>query len=135
MPGFKVELSITGLQEAQQKNLQDMNALKPDGALGEAIKWGMIAGHAFAVKITHVDTGAWKASHRMEYRTAGGSPRGEVYIDPGARNPRHPTPVAEYATIWELREGDMAVYLRTEKEQGDKITKGMQKILYDGMAD
>lgn len=135
MPAFNVELSITGLQEAQEANAKDIAALQPKGAMGKAVRHGMMLAQRYAQYLTHVDTGAWRASHRMQYSEEAGDPRGSIYVDPSATNPRHPTPPEEYATIWELREGEMAVYKRTQDERGQKIADEMRKVLFAGMAD
>ena len=134
MAEYDVSLSITGLQEAQKANAQDIRAVSPDGALGEAIRAGTILGHRYAIYITHVDTGAWKASHRMDFRQTGQSVRGEVYVDPSASNPRSPTRPVVYATIWEERCGEMAVYNRTVQERGKQITNVMEGIVIKGLA-
>jgi len=134
MPDYHVELSITGLEEAQRANEQDIRAVQPRGTLGEAVRAGTIEAHKYAMYVTMVDTGAWKASHRMEFREVGESARGEVYVDPSATNPRSSTPPVVYATIWENRAGRYAAYLRTVQERGDKIAKMMQDIVTGALA-
>ena len=126
--------TIRGIQEAQRANEQDMRAISPRGALGKAIKEGTQQAHRYAQIITHVDTGAWKGSHRMRFREASSSARGEVYIDPRSVNPLHGERPAIYASIWEEREGEMAVYKRTVDERGDKIVKDMTDIVQGAMA-
>lgn len=126
--------TITGIQEAQRANEQDMRAVSPRGALGKAVKEGTQIAHRYAQIITHVDTGSWKGSHRMRFREATASARGEVYIDPSSINPRHGVRPAYYASIWEAREGEMAVYKRTVEERGERILDEMTDIVRGGMA-
>lgn len=134
MPDYDVSLSITGLQEAQKANAQAIRAVKPNGALGEAIRAGTMLAQRYAIYLTHVDTGSWKASHRMDFRQTRQSVRGEVYVDPSASNPRSATKPVEYATIWEKRGGEMAVYNRTVDERGRQITKVMEGIVTGALA-
>ena len=129
MVSFDVKLSITGLQQAQERNLRAIAALQSVGALGRAIKFGTIEAHRYAVAITHVDTGSLKASHRM---TVSGT-RGVIAIDEGATNPRRGRPVADYA-IWEHRRGGShAFYARVESERGQQIGEAMGHIVKVGV--
>ena len=130
----KVAGSIEGLQALQQANAHNLAALRPDGALGRAVLYATTAVQRYAMAITHVDTGSWRASHRMDYRTAMGSPRGEVFVDPGAVNPRSGAKPVDYATKWEQRGGEMAVYQRTINEQGDKIGQDAVNLVKGGLA-
>ena len=68
--------TIRGIQELQQANAQMINALKPEGARGRAVKYGLTEGQRAAQIETHVDTGALKASHQMYYDADG--PRGTI---------------------------------------------------------
>ena len=113
--------TIQGLQELQRANAQNIAAVKPDGATGRAVLYATTAVQRYAMAITHVDTGSWRASHRMEYREARDGARGEVYVDPRAINPRSGARPVDYATKWELRGGEMAVYERVMSEQGERI--------------
>ena len=118
---MKVEGTIRGLQEIQRANERNIAAVEPKGGLGRAILYATTMVHRYAQVITHVDTGSWRASHRMDYRQAAGSPRGDVFVDPGAINPRSAARPIQYATYWENRGGEMAVYQRTISERGDQI--------------
>jgi len=128
-----ISLTITGIQELQKANAEMMRAISPRGALGKAIKEGTQAAHRYAQIITHVDTGAWKGSHRMAYREVGTSPRGEVYIDPSSVNPVSNVRPAVYASGWEEWGGEMAVYERTVNERGDQIIRDMTAIIRRAM--
>jgi hypothetical protein len=117
-----MELTITGLQEAQQANLKLMAALKPGGALEEAVRVGTIAAHRYAVAQTHVDTGALKASHRTKIESRA-DPMGMVFIDPSARNPRSRTLTAQYGAAEEARGGEHAFYEITVTRHGNDIAQ------------
>ena len=122
---FDVKLTITGLQEAQAKNNRTMAALTPAGAFGRAIQYGTIAAHRGAIVLTHKDTGALKASHRMQI----GGLRGRVYIDPGAAKPRSGQRTAEYGPYEHQRGGEHAFYARTVSEFGPEISRAMQGLI------
>jgi hypothetical protein len=112
-----VKITIEGLQEAQDDNAKRIAALKPDGLLGQVIKDATVEAHRYAVAITHMDTGTLRASQRMKIKGR----RGEIFIDPGARNPRSKTPPAEYGRYEHGRGGSHAFYDRTVSEEGPKI--------------
>lgn len=109
--------TIQGLQEAQAANAQAIAAARPDGGLGRAIKHATAAAHRYAVAHTPVDTGAWRASHRMALEAA----RGRVELQAGATNPRSRTPVKVYASAWEAKGGARAPYQRTYQDAGAQI--------------
>ena len=73
-------VQIYGIQAAQAAMLRAANAARPGNAMDAAVKDAGAAAHRYAVGVTHVDTGALKAAHRL--RVAGS--RAEIYIDPGA---------------------------------------------------
>jgi hypothetical protein len=113
------DLTIEGLQEAQDANLRAIAALQPSGAMGQALRLVLVTAQRYAVTITHVDTGALRASHRMEITDT----RGTIYIDPSARNPRSGKLVREYARKEENRGGTHAFYRRTVNEIGDRALR------------
>lgn len=110
-------VTIKGLQREQARNVQRIADLQPAGAAGRAVQYATAAAHRYAVQITHVDTGAWRASHRMALAGL----RGSVQIAPGAKNPRSGQPVSVYADVWAQRGGELAVYDRTIEEAGPTI--------------
>jgi len=116
-----VDMTIKGIQEAQRWNARAIAALRPSGALGRAVQWGTAAAHRYAVSITHVDTGALRASHRMAVSGA----TGRIYLDKTARNPRTRQLTSVYGPIEEKRGGTHAFYRRTAVEAGRKIAEGM----------
>jgi hypothetical protein len=112
------ELSIKGLQEAQKANLKLIAAMKPDGALGDAIRVGTIAAQRYAVIETHVDTGTLRASHRISVSGL----TGLVFIDPSARNPRTHQLAAQYGPYEEARGDSHAFYGNTVEKYSRNIT-------------
>ena len=63
--------------------------------------------------MTHIDTGALRASHRMEFSSKGKTARALIFIDPTAVNPRTGRRVAEYGFYEHARGGSHAFYGRT----------------------
>lgn len=126
--------TIEGLQRIQQANAQNIAAVRPDGATGRAVLYATTAVQRYAQVITHVDTGAWRASHRMDYRQTASGPRGDVYVDPRASNPRTGARPVDYATYWELRGGEMAVYQRTMDERGEQIATDAVNMIKGALA-
>jgi hypothetical protein len=112
-----MDYTIRGLQEAQRGNLKLIAALKPGGALDEAVRIGTIAAHRYSVIETHVDTGALKASHRI--LIAGR--KGTVYLDPSAGNPRTLQLTSQYGVHEHDRGGEHAFYEKTFVRHGNKI--------------
>ena len=80
-----LKLSIQGVQRAQYAALQVVRAVKPEGALGRAVKFLATGAHMRLVTLTHVDTGTLRASEliRMDNLL-----HYTVYNNPAARNPR-----------------------------------------------
>lgn len=114
---FRVSATITGIQEAQAQNLRRIAALQPSGAFGKAIRDATAEAHRYAVALTHVDTGALRASHRVEVTGV----RGRVSIDQGASNPRSGRRTAEYGGYEHARGGSHAFYERVVSEHGTEI--------------
>jgi hypothetical protein len=128
---FDVNLSLTGIQEVQARNLRRIAALKPEGAAGEAVRDALIALQRYAVQITHVGkyvgAGALKNSHRIEVDGT----EGMVYIDPSSVSPRRGTKArpVEYGVYENARGGEHAFYDRTVNEAGPSVTaRAKQKI-------
>lgn len=89
-----VDISIKGLQEAQAANIRAINALKPTGALGAAVREALAFLHARAVMHTPHDTGALRASHRMSMSRQ--MTEGRIQISRTAHNPRSKVRPYEY---------------------------------------
>lgn len=127
MTKFMVELSITGIQEAQDANARWMAALKPGGALGRAVQYMTIEAQRRAIALTHVDTGSLRASHRMQYAGL----EGRVFIDPGATNPRSRGRTAVYGLVEHERGGEHAFYARVVDEFGPEIMRRAVQMVGD----
>lgn len=125
-----MRMDIQGIQEAQRQNAEWMAALRPSGGFGEAIRYGTTAAHRYAVSVTHVDTGALRASHRMGIYEGGRE--GRVDIDGGAANPRGQRP-ARYGVYEHNRGGEHAFYGRTVKEAGPNIVDEMVRIVKESV--
>lgn len=121
-----MRMTIRGLQEAQKASLEMIAAVKPNGALGRAVLYAAQAAARFATSITHVDTGALRASHRTQQL---GNGRYEVYLDPSGTNPRTGQRTAVYGPAEEARGGEHAFYQRTVDEKGEEIAEQAFKML------
>ena len=99
------------------------------GALGLAVQIGTARVHRYAVGVSHVDTGAMRASHRMEIRGL----TGRVSLDRAARNPRSGALTHEYGYYEHERGGGHAFYLRTVTETGRRILREMEAIIRRGL--
>lgn len=130
---MKPAITIEGIQELQRANLQAMAALRPSGALGRAVRWATMAVHRYAVAITHVDTGALRASHQMHYREGHRDAEGRVDINPSTRNPKHGIPPARYGPVEHARAGSHAFYERTYFEAGPDIIYRAGTMLARGL--
>lgn len=103
------KLSIKGLQEAQARNNKRIANLKPPGAFGKLIRYFTALLHRFMVQVTHVDTGALRASERMDVDGL----HGRVYVDPNAVNPRDGKRTSVYGVFENARGGEHAFFDRT----------------------
>lgn len=122
-------ISIKGLQEAQQANLEHQAAVKPNGKLGRAVQYGTLEAERYAARITHVKTGSLRAAHRVDY----GGLKGRLYIDPGAVNPFTGERPAEYGLDEERRGGLHAFYTRTYHEAGKSIAQAAAEGFVRGL--
>lgn len=120
-----MRMTISGLQAAQAANNRMIAALRPSSAMGRAVQHATVLAHRYAVMLTHVDTGALRASHRM--RVAG--LYGQVYIDPTARNPRTGRLARVYGPYEHARGGAHAFYHRVVDEYGMRIVSEAGRIL------
>lgn len=105
-----MRLDIRGLQEAQRGMLKAVRAVKPNGGLGRAILFLTTGAHRYLTTITHVDTGAYRASQMIQNE---GPSRMRILVSPSARNPRTRALVSRYAPVEEARGGEHAAYKRT----------------------
>lgn len=124
---FNVNLTITGIQQAQRANQTMIQSLRPISTLGQALKYGIVTALRYAVAITHVDTGSLRASHRGEIE--GDGTRARIYIDPSAVNPRSHQLTSVYGIYEHNRGGGHAFYARTAQEAGPLIVQRMYQII------
>ena len=106
-------LSISGIQEAQAAVLRAFRASSPKHGLGRTLDAMGAAAHRFAVSITHVDTGALKASHLIKRES---DTERIIYLNPGSRNPLTGARVIDYAAVEHARGAEHAFYERTKRE-------------------
>lgn len=125
-----MQVSIQGLQDAQQDNAKMIRALRPSTGLGQAVRGTISDLHRYAVIVTHVDTGALRASHRMAFGESYGGAEASISIDEGARNPRTGKRTSEYGPVEHARGGAHAFYERTYEERGDRaVDVGMSALI------
>lgn len=115
-----MRMGIEGIQAAQAHNLRMLAALQPRGTMDKIVYMAAIELHRYAVSITHVDTGALRASHRILIEA--GRARGQISIDPSSVNPRGQRPY-EYGPLEHARGGSHAFYKRTVDERGKAVLK------------
>jgi len=131
-------VSIRGLQEAQARNLRRIAALQPGGVLGRAIQHAAAQAHRWLTYYTPYETGALRASRRIDFDPAG--PSATIYTDPGARNPASKTPPAEYdvylhqrGMIPGRRGGIQASMPYTIRRRGEQIGRGLIQTVVRGI--
>lgn len=126
---FDVNLTITGIQEAQNEMIKAVARLQASGPRERAILYATTAAHRYLVSITHVDTGTYRASQWMEVE----GERGKIYVNPSTVNPRSGNRPAEYSVYEEERGSEHAAYQRTVEEAGPRILKEASEMLARGM--
>ena len=129
-----IQVNIKGLQKLQDANNRAIAALKPTGALGKALQWGVADIHRKSVAYTPHDTGALRASHRMIINNR--QTMGRVEIDRTATNPRSGMRTAEYGyylhqqgQIPGLRSGIRAFYEYVYERFGQQILGRVADII------
>ncbi len=118
--------TIKGFKEANDAMRQDIEALQPSGAMGQAVKDALLMAQVYADKVSHIDTGTLHNSHIIQYD--GNS--GFVYPSPYNINPKSHKPPSEYG-IYEAGRGGMHdFYGRTVDEEGQHILEqtGLQIV-------
>jgi hypothetical protein len=125
--------TIQGLQEAQRDNLKMIAALHPSRGLARGVQAALTDLERFAVSVTHVDTGALRASHRMRMELGANDALGTIYIDPGAMNPRSNKRVVDYAGTEHARGDIHAFYERTYNEEGDRAMELAVGVIEAGL--
>lgn len=121
---------IRGIQEVQAATLRAAAAAQVSGALGKAVRYATLAAHRYAVAHTVVDTGSWRAAHRVAIHGSSG----RIFLDPSAVNPKSGGKPSHYGAFLELsRGGRYAVYGRTVNEAGPQIVQQAGQILEDAL--
>lgn len=111
-----IRYRLIGYDKAQRAMLKTMAAVRPD-SIKAAVRDAIIIGHRHATGITHVDTGALRASHAMRFYGLSG----DIYLNPSVRNPRSGQRAAVYGGYEHARGGEHAFYARTIREAGNKM--------------
>ena len=119
-------VQLQGFEQAQAAMLRAIEAVKPTGALGAAIKEALLMAQAYAAQVTDEDTGTLARSHLIQYD--GGS--GFIYPSPYNINPKSHKPPSYYGIYEERRGGAHAFYARTVAEDGQAILEqtGLQIV-------
>ena len=130
--------SIQGLQEAQQRNLRRIAAMKPGGVRGQAVQYGATEFDKVLKVVTPVDTGSLRASRRITFEAS--VPRAQVFTSANAYNPRSRTPPIEYDVYLHAHGGRgraagtyQASFPHTMRYYGPRIVKNMAEIISDGI--
>jgi hypothetical protein len=125
MPDF----DISGLQEAQYWNQQELANLKPDGGFGQMLQQLTADMERYLISIVHVITGTYRAAQeivpdldnlRMTMQTA-----------EGAENPVNHAMAADYGYDEEMRGGDHAAYQRTVDEALEDAFSNAAHLILD----
>lgn len=109
MSNVEVRARIENIQAWQAENLRQIRAVRPDGELGKTVLKVGAATQRWIVGVTHVDTGALRASMRLDYEETGTEAIATVYIDAESVNPKGQRP-AEYGVYENRRGGSHAFY-------------------------
>jgi hypothetical protein len=112
-----VTVGIRGIQEAQRWNQRAIAALKPGNEYTRAVRDIVTQLHRYEVSITHVDTGALRASLRMRVDGL----KGRIYIDENSRNPRTGAKPSVYGEIENARGYSHAFGARTVAEAAPQV--------------
>lgn len=132
-----VTLTIEGLQKAQKANAQMIAAMKPGGAVGQAVRYATTQVHRRAIYNTPWDSGGLRAAHRM----AASGLQGRVYIDQAATNPRQggrrPAEYGAHLHKQGMRPGILggirAFYQYTAERDGPQIVKTAIGMIEKGL--
>ena len=104
-----MSVTIQGADEVQRALDRAARVAQQGGALQGAVGAAARQTHAYAVDLSHVDTGALRASHVIEQRGL----RAVIYPSPAVTNPRSGKSPAEYGPYEHARGGSHAFYART----------------------
>jgi len=104
-----IDVSIQGIQELMADSLRATRAIRPSGALGRVVKRVGLATLRWIDGVVHVDTGALRASQRIDFIESGNEATAIIFVDPTAVNPKGQYP-AEYGVYENRRGGSHAFY-------------------------
>lgn len=104
-----IDIDIKGIQELMADNLRATRAIRPNGALGRVVKKVGLSTLRWIDGVVHVDTGALRASQRIDYIESGNEATAIIFVDPTAQNPKGQYP-AEYGVYENRRGGAHAFY-------------------------
>lgn len=108
---FSIEIS--NIQDLQRRYLEMVYQVRPENALGRAVKRVILQSHRAAVQVTHVDTGALRASHIVDLVIRAREIVGTLYISRDTVNPKHGERPFKYGIVEHERGGSHAFYHRT----------------------
>lgn len=150
-----ISVTIENIQELQARNQQMIAALKPSGALGEAVKVTASELQRYAISVTHVGRyiqsksgrwryarpheqgrggGALRASHRMAFSESGkDSATATISIDGGSVNPLTNQKPSVYGVYEHRRGGEHAFYARAVRERGTEALNRGRAALRKGL--
>ena len=150
-----IVVSIENIQEFQARNQEQIAALQPSGALGEAAKVAALELGRYAISITHVGRyiqsksgkwryarpheqgrggGALRASHRIAFVESTRDATATISIDPNTTNPLTGQKPSVYGGYEHQRGGAHAFYARAVNERGDEALRRARVVLRDGVA-
>jgi len=118
-------LRIYGIEAVEQALEDAARAAQAAGELGGAINVAAQHLSAYAVRISHVWTGALQESHSIDQSGA----RAVIYPNPGVVNPISLKSPAEYGIYEERRGGSHAFYARTVSEDGQAAANAAETYL------
>lgn len=125
---MSLRYDISSQQELQAALLRVIAAMRPEGALGEAVRYATVATHRYAVSITPVDTGSQRAALTPEVDLR--NLRGTLFYDPNAVNPRSTARPSRYGPENEqVRGGRYAVFQNTFEETQREIASEVARII------
>lgn len=142
--------TIENLQEFQRRNQEQIAALQPKGAMGEAVRIAASELQRYAISVTHAGRyiqsksgkwryaraheqgrggGALRASHRMAFAESGDTATATLSLDAGATNPLTGQRTALYGFYEHRRGGQHAFYARAINERGAEALSRAQAYL------
>ena len=108
-------LIIEGKEEVKAELDKAAKVASQGGQMQQAVGIASRRARAYAVEVSHVWTGALKASHTIEQTGA----HAEIYPSPAVINPRTKRSPAEYGPFEHRKGGDHAFYARTMDHSDD----------------